>query len=117
MDLGAIDAALIDGIGQFAGTFANPLTAMAVLVLACVTQRPAWLRLACIPIGAVVAAGHILDSPNTWDAAFHLLGSICGALLQVELLINVAFPVLAFGRRILRALFPTRPTEDTLPPA
>jgi hypothetical protein len=108
---------LVDAIGQFAGTFVNPVAGLAVLALAAVTQRPAVLRLSTLPIGALAAALHLWSATGLADLVVHLLASVAAVLLQVELLIQVAFPILALARRLLHFLLRALSLENTPPSA
>jgi hypothetical protein len=107
---------LIDAIGQFAGTFVNPAAAIAVLTLALFTRRAMVLRLATVPVGMLAAAVHLWPVPDVADVALALTASSLAVLLQVELLLQVAFPTLAFARRLLHWIVGASSVGNTPPP-
>lgn len=109
-----LSSALLDGVAEFAGAFTDPLAAVPVAVLGWLLRSRTVYRLA----GAALGLG--LTLPAAWSApdpaaAAHLLGGMLGVLLQVELMLGVVLPVLAFVRRVVDGILGLFRTP-TLPP-
>lgn len=110
-----LSAAFLGVIAEFAGTFANPVAAVAVVAMAWLIRRRATFRLA----GALLGAG--LGIPAAWSegeplaAAAVLIGGTLGVLLQVEFMLGVVLPILA-GLRRLRDMILGLFRTPTLPP-
>jgi hypothetical protein len=108
---------LIEAVGQFAGTFISPFAVLMLMGLLVFTRRPLALRLAVLPVGAVTAIDHLLWPVSVADAAAHLAAASAAVLLQVELVLQVAIPVLDFVCRLLRLPFRARPIGSPPPRA
>ncbi len=118
-DLGT---AFIEGVAQFAGTFTNPVVALAVVGLAWLVRGRTACRLAGAAVGAGLALAEAwatggLSSPagglappaaaavgGFGMAAAVIMGGALAALLQVELMLGLVLPLLALFRRAVDAV-------------
>jgi hypothetical protein len=107
--------ALIEGVGQFAGTFTSPLAIGIVLALAWVVRRRTAFRLAGLATGALLALPKAWASGEALTGGCLAVGGMLGALLQVEFILGVLLPVLALLRRLRDAVMGLFRTP-TLPP-
>lgn len=113
MDLGA---AFLEGVAQFAGSFTNPVAALAVVAAAWLVRSRRNYRLCGATLGMGLALPEVWTAGLSPAAAMGLLGGGAGVLLQVELMLGVVLPVLAFLRRLrdlVLSLFRTPPVPPS----
>ncbi|HMR33712.1 MAG TPA: hypothetical protein PKA13_23525 [Geminicoccaceae bacterium] len=111
-DLGTV---FLDGVAQFAGAFTNPLAAVAVVALGWLLRRPAMYRLAGCLLGFGLSLPAAWSAAGALDAVAHLAGGTLAVLLQVEFMLGVVLPVLAFVRRVVNGILGLF-RSPTLPP-
>lgn len=105
-------SALLDGVAEFAGAFTDPLAAVLVVALGWLLRSRTVYRLAGAALGLGLTLPAAWSAPGPAAVAAHLLGGMLGVLLQVELMLGVVLPVLAFARRVvdgILGLFRTLP--------
>ena len=110
-----LGSALLDGVAAFAGTFTNPVAALAVAALGWLLRSRTVYRLTGLALGLGLALPDALSAGHPVLAAGHLLGGALGVLLQVEFMLGVVLPVLAFLRRVANGILGLFRTP-TLPP-
>jgi hypothetical protein len=99
-----LSAAVVEGIGQFAGAFTNPLAALIVVGLAWLVRRRHVFRIAGSVLGAALALPNAWTTPGWVPPVVIVLGGVLGVLLQVEFMLGVVLPILALARRVLDAI-------------
>lgn len=104
MDGHAFSVALIDGIGQFAGTLVSPVALGGVVLAICLTRRPRTLRLVALALGTLLAAAPALATGHPIAGLLRILGAIAACLLHVEVYLGVVLPIWQGLVRLWRAV-------------